>query len=131
MTTADFISELFYRVDEAMKNIPKHPLASLWPSETVTLGILFALKGVGNRAFSRWLRRDCPCGLEGCTNVVDIPKFHIHAELKPVKEHPKNFLVPLSEFAKWCGARALFRHFVTLSATKIVTLQGKIASHRE
>jgi len=58
MTTEDFISELFYRVDEAMKNIPKHPLASLWPSETVTLGILFALKGVGNRAFSRWLSRD-------------------------------------------------------------------------
>ena len=58
MTTEDFISELFYRVDEARKNIPKHPLASLWPSETVTLGILFALKGVGNRAFSRWLSRD-------------------------------------------------------------------------
>ena len=58
MTTEDFISELFYRVDEAMKNIPKHPLASLWPSETVTLGILFALKGVENRAFYRWLSRD-------------------------------------------------------------------------
>jgi hypothetical protein len=58
MTTEDFISELFYRVDEAMKNIPKHPLASLWPSEIVTLGVLFALKGVGNRAFYRWLHRD-------------------------------------------------------------------------
>lgn len=49
MTTEDFISELFYRVDETMKGVPKHPLASLWPSEIVTLGVLFALKGVGNR----------------------------------------------------------------------------------
>jgi hypothetical protein len=51
MTTEEFISELFYRVDEAMKALPKHPLASLWPSEVVTLGVLFALKGVANRAF--------------------------------------------------------------------------------
>jgi hypothetical protein len=58
MTTEDFISELFSRIDEAMKDIPKPPLASLWPSEVVTLGVLFALKGGGNRAFYRWLRRD-------------------------------------------------------------------------
>jgi hypothetical protein len=58
MTTEDFISELFYRVDEAMKEIPKHPLANLWPSEVVTLGVLFALKGVGNRAFYRWVSRN-------------------------------------------------------------------------
>jgi hypothetical protein len=58
MTTEDFISELFYRVDEAMKEFPKHPLANLWPSEIVTVGILFALKGRGNRAFYRWLSRD-------------------------------------------------------------------------
>lgn len=58
MTTEDFISELFYRIDEAMTDIPKHPLATLWPSEIVTLGILFALKGVGTRAFYRWLSRD-------------------------------------------------------------------------
>ncbi len=29
MTTEDFISELFYRVDETRKDVPKHPLASL------------------------------------------------------------------------------------------------------
>jgi hypothetical protein len=46
------------RVDEAMKDVPKHPQASLWPSEVVTLGVLFALKGVGNRAFYRWVSRD-------------------------------------------------------------------------
>ena len=58
MTTEDFISELFYRIDEAMKDMPKQPLAHLWPSEVVTLGVLFALKGVGTRAFYRWLSRD-------------------------------------------------------------------------
>src|SRR5207248_6829029 len=36
----------------------KHPEAHLWPSEVVTLGLLHALKGVGNRAFYRWLTRD-------------------------------------------------------------------------
>jgi hypothetical protein len=58
MTTEDFISEWFYRGEEAMKEVPKHPLAHLWPSEIVTLGVLFARKGVGNRAFYRWLSRD-------------------------------------------------------------------------
>src|SRR5712691_11557589 len=58
MTTENFISELFYRIDESMKSEPKHPQASLWPSEVVTLGVLFALKGVGNRACSRWVSRD-------------------------------------------------------------------------
>ena len=58
MTTQDFITELFCRVDDAMPAIRKHPQALLYPSELVTLGILFALKGVGNRAFWRWLTRD-------------------------------------------------------------------------
>lgn len=50
MTSEDFLSKLFYRIDEAMKDIPKHVLARLWPSEVVTLGVPFALKGVGTRA---------------------------------------------------------------------------------
>src|SRR5882762_2740297 len=57
-TTIDFITALFYEVDEQMGTIPKHPEAHLWPSEVVTLGLLHALKGVGNRAFYRWLTRD-------------------------------------------------------------------------
>jgi hypothetical protein len=58
MRTEDFISELFYRVDEAMTAIPTHPLANLRPSEIVTVGILFALKGGGNRPFDHWLNRE-------------------------------------------------------------------------
>ena len=58
MTTVDFITELFCRVDDKMKEVPKHNQSSLWPSELVTLGLLHAIKGVGNRAFYRWLSRD-------------------------------------------------------------------------
>jgi hypothetical protein len=49
MTTVDLITALFYEVDEQLGAIPKHPEAHLWPSEVVTLGLLHALKGVGNR----------------------------------------------------------------------------------
>jgi len=58
MITVEFITALFYEVDEQLRAIPKHPEARLWPSEVVTLGLLHALKGGGNRAFYRWLTRD-------------------------------------------------------------------------
>jgi hypothetical protein len=56
--TEDFICELFYRVDAALADVPRHPLAKLWPGEVVTLAILYALKGRGERAFYRWADRD-------------------------------------------------------------------------
>jgi len=40
MTTIDFITALFYQVDEQMHALPKHPEAHLWPSEVVTLGLV-------------------------------------------------------------------------------------------
>jgi hypothetical protein len=58
MTTVDFITELFYRIDNAMIDTKKHTQANLYPSEVVTIALLFALKGVGNRPFYRWLKRD-------------------------------------------------------------------------
>jgi hypothetical protein len=58
MTTIDFITALFCQVDEHLSGLPKHPDARLWPSAVVTLGLLHALKGGGNRAFYRWLTRD-------------------------------------------------------------------------
>src|SRR5262245_6276526 len=58
MTTSAFITALFYHVYEPLRTVPKHPEARLWPSEVVTLGLLHALKGVGNRPFYRWLTRD-------------------------------------------------------------------------
>ena len=58
MTTPDFIIALFYAVDQEMLAVPKHPEAKLYPSEVVTLALLFASKGGGTRAFYRWLTRD-------------------------------------------------------------------------
>jgi hypothetical protein len=58
MSTQDFITELFCRVDDQMRDVRKHSQGSLYPSEVVTLGLLFAIKGVGNRAFYRWIERD-------------------------------------------------------------------------
>ena len=58
MTTQDFIIALFYAVDQEMLEVPKHPEAKLYPSEMVTLALLFAIKGGGMRAFYRWLTRD-------------------------------------------------------------------------
>jgi hypothetical protein len=58
MTTPAFITAWFYHVDAQLRTVPKHPEARLWPSEVVTVGLLHALKGGGNRAFYRWLTRD-------------------------------------------------------------------------
>jgi hypothetical protein len=51
VTTEEIIIHIFYHVDNAMLSIPKHPLSKLYPSEVVTIGILFALKGGHFRAF--------------------------------------------------------------------------------
>ena len=53
MSTEDFITALFCRIDDSLPHKSRHSQARLYPSEIVTLGILFALKGVGNRAFYR------------------------------------------------------------------------------
>ncbi|MEO1286716.1 MAG: hypothetical protein AAFV93_03035 [Chloroflexota bacterium] len=58
MTDRDFIIELFCRVDDMMLDVKKHPQAKMYPSELATLGMVFALKGVGCRAFYRWISRN-------------------------------------------------------------------------
>lgn len=58
MTTLDFITELFYRVDDKLSDSQKHNQANLYPSEVVTLALLYALSGKGQRAFWRWLSKD-------------------------------------------------------------------------
>jgi hypothetical protein len=58
MTTVDFITALFYEIDEQLHAIPTHPKARRWPSEVVTLGLRHARKGGSNRVCSRWLTRD-------------------------------------------------------------------------
>lgn len=58
MTTIDLVTEPFWRIDDWIHRLSKHPQAVLWPSEIATLGRLHAPKGIGNRAFYRWLTRD-------------------------------------------------------------------------
>ena len=55
MTAIDFIIILFCRVDDQLGYLPKHSQGQLHPSEIVTLAMLYSLKGVGQRAFYRWL----------------------------------------------------------------------------
>ncbi len=55
MTTEDIIITIFCDVDDHLPEITKHSQAKLYPSELVTIGILFALKGGYFRAFYRWL----------------------------------------------------------------------------
>lgn len=42
MTTIDFITDLFCRIDDEMRAFSKHAQACLWPSAVVTLGMLHA-----------------------------------------------------------------------------------------
>jgi hypothetical protein len=58
VATVDRIVRLFCAVDDRLGPVPRHPQGRLWPSELVTIGLLFALKGGSFRSFDRWLRRD-------------------------------------------------------------------------
>jgi hypothetical protein len=71
MPTEEFIIAMFCRVDEALGAEPKHPQAKLYPSEVATLALLYALKGVGERAFYRWLTRDHAVGLTRISRTLD------------------------------------------------------------
>jgi hypothetical protein len=59
MTTEDIIIYLFCYVDDRMRDVLNATQASLYPSEIVTIGILFALKGGRFQTFYRWLSREC------------------------------------------------------------------------
>jgi hypothetical protein len=79
MTTIDFITELFCKVHDQMGELPKHSQANLWPSEVTAIGLLHAIKGVGNRAFYRWLdhnHRDMFPSLPHRTRLFRLLKTH-------------------------------------------------------
>src|SRR5262249_59730844 len=46
------------QVEDPLAGLPTPSEAYLWPREVVTVGLLHALTGVGNRALYRWLTRD-------------------------------------------------------------------------
>ena len=81
MTTEEFITGLFVREDDELSGVSKHAQASLYPSEVVTLGLLFTIKGVGNRAFYRWLVREwsrCFPRLPDRTHLFRLFNSHRH-----------------------------------------------------
>lgn len=62
MPTEYFIIALFCRVDDMMIDVKKHTQATLYPSEVVTLALLFALKGREIATFTAgWSRIGCTC----------------------------------------------------------------------
>ena len=55
MSTEDIIIRLFLIVDDRISSVKKRSDANLYPSEIVTIGLLFALKGGKFSPFYRWL----------------------------------------------------------------------------
>ena len=54
MNITDFSAELYCRVNNAIADAPQHSQAILSSSEGVSIGILYAVKGVSQRAFYTW-----------------------------------------------------------------------------
>jgi hypothetical protein len=82
VATQDFVIRLFCLVDDRLGCRHKHPQAQLWPSELVTIGLLFALKGSSFRSFYRWLERDYAelfGGLPERTRLLRGLRVHQHA----------------------------------------------------
>lgn len=55
MQTDEIIIRIFCIVDEQLADVKKRSDAHLYPSEIVTIGLIFALKGGKYRPFYRWL----------------------------------------------------------------------------
>ena len=56
MNIADFITELYCQIDDALPPMAPHPQARLSLSELVTIGVLHAIKNVKQRPFYHWLK---------------------------------------------------------------------------
>jgi hypothetical protein len=56
MNISDFITERYCRIDDALPDLPHHPQAILSLGEVITIGVLYAIKGVSRRAFYQWLK---------------------------------------------------------------------------
>ena len=54
----DIITELFCKIDDAKTDAPHHNQQALSPSEPVTIGMLFGMKGVGSKYFYIRLSED-------------------------------------------------------------------------
>ncbi len=55
MPTDEILIRVLCMVDDTVHDVNNRPDAHLYPSEIVTIGLRFALKGGRFRAFYRWL----------------------------------------------------------------------------
>ncbi len=55
MPTDELIIGVFVMIDTTLGDVKKHAQAKLYPSEVVTLMVLFSAKGGHYRAFYRWI----------------------------------------------------------------------------
>jgi hypothetical protein len=109
MTTEDIIIHIFCEVDDSLPPLFKETQASLYPSEVITIGILFALKGGQFRAFYRWLKRDYDALFAGLPNRTNLPRQLRHYDtttdyllappslLNGVDSYPIEVLFPIRE----------------------------------
>jgi len=109
MTTEDIIVHIFYHVDNALLKIAKHGNAKLYPSEVVTIGILFALKGGHFHAFYRWLKRDYDSLFAGLPHRTALQRqLRVHQQhtdllmaqpsvLNVVDSYPMELIFPIRE----------------------------------
>ena len=95
MTQEQFITELFCRVDDMLPNSEEHFQAKLSKSELLTLGLLFALKGVSQRAFYRWLKHNW---LEFFPNLPE--RTRLFRRLKTHRKLTEQFLAETNYL--WC-----------------------------
>jgi hypothetical protein len=91
MTTEDIIIHIFCCVDDQMRDVKKVAQATLYPSEVVTIGILFALKGGHFRAFCRWLHRDYAALFGGLPD-----RTTLHRQLRAQQHHTDRLLADAS-----------------------------------
>ncbi len=79
MNTEEIIIHIFCWFDDQMHDVKKVGQACLYPGEVVTIGILFALKGVHFRAFCRWLKRDYAALFGGLPDRTTLQR-HLQAQ---------------------------------------------------
>ena len=56
MNIGHFITELYCTIDDTLPQLPPHSQAVLSLGEVITIGVLYAIKGVSRRAFYHWLK---------------------------------------------------------------------------
>ena len=144
MTTEDIIIQIFCLVDDQMGAVAKHPQAKLYPSEVVTIGILFALKGGHFRAYYRWLSRDYTplfAGLPERTRLqrllVAHQEWHRHLLAAPtlltvIDSYPIELLFPIRQgrTSNQVGKKGLDkgRWSVGIKLCSILTPQGQVVA---